>query len=499
MSMETDNDEIGQDEGGAAQPDLLKSYVAYGIRAIRRRRVLAIVLGVAGVVLTVIAVAVWPRTFHCEMKLMAQRSSVLSTDVNTNPLSNASDVIGRHENLLAVVKQTELARRWEQHRPPILKAKDAVMETVRGKPSEDDMVNVLANYAGTRLWASVAENTLTIGADWQDGETAARLVEAAHQIFMESRHAAEISTIQEKIAILDGHAAKAKEEIDRLAEQLQRLGEERLAEAGKAVREVDVPGVSSGAVAVAPRRSVRAAEPDESLPALKEELETKKRTITELEGDRNRRLLEAQAKVAELQLRFTPSHPSARAAEQTVAMLSQESPRVAALRTEVKSLEAMIKERTAASKPDVAGFGGGGPGRPSSGAQSGEALSSEIMKLLEGGSSIDPAVNTQLQGAVSKYAALRDALGNARVDLDTAQAAFNYRYKVIVPPEVPSKPSKPKIPVILGFGILGALLLALLVPVAAELRRGVIVERWQIYQIQLPILAELKYPPGSPD
>ena len=42
--------------------------------------------------------------------------------------------------------------------------------------------------------------------EWADGWTAARIVEAAQQNFLETRHVAEISTIAEYIAILEGHA-----------------------------------------------------------------------------------------------------------------------------------------------------------------------------------------------------------------------------------------------------------------------------------------------------
>jgi hypothetical protein len=39
----------------------------------------------------------------------------------------------------------------------------------------------------------------------------------------------------------------------------------------------------------------------------------------------------------------------------------------------------------------------------------------------------------------------------------------------------------------------------MLLPMLAELRKGKIVERWQVYQMKLPILAELRLPSGSSD
>jgi len=84
-----------------------------------------------------------------------------------------------------------------------------------------------------------------------------------------------------------------------------------------------------------------------------------------------------------------------------------------------------------------------------------------------------------------------------KISLDTAQAAFNHRYQVIVPVDVPNKPIKPKGIVILGAGIFVSLLIALLIPILLQLRNGVIVELWQVHAFQLPVLGELRLPPRS--
>ena len=133
----------------------------------------------------------------------------------------------------------------------------------------------------------------------------------------------------------------------------------------------------------------------------------------------------------------------------------------------------------------------GAPSAPNSN----DALPSEILKLLDDSDEMDPAVGAQLSTALSKYSELRSEIRSARIALDTAQAAFNYRYKVVVPATKPFKPTKPKVPVVLGGGLAVALLLALLVPIALELKRGIIVERWQVHQMPIPLLAELNLPP----
>jgi hypothetical protein len=125
-------------------------------------------------------------------------------------------------------------------------------------------------------------------------------------------------------------------------------------------------------------------------------------------------------------------------------------------------------------------------------------LPADIMRLMqEGSEELDPAVSAQFHTAVSKYATLRDKIGTARVDLDTAQAAFKHRYQIVIPAEAPDKPSKPKVPAIIGAGLLLSLVAGWLASVISELRTGKLVELWQVDQLGLPLLGEVRWPPAS--
>ena len=495
------------------QTELLWSYLAFGARALKRRRLLSLLvfLGVAAV--TVAAVVLWPRTYHCEMKLTAQRNEVLAprNGGGTDALRGAAEAITRHENLQAIVKQTDLVRNWELRRPPILKLKDAVLGLFRGPTSEADKAAMLVATLETRLSITPADPALSIGVDWPDAQMAARLVETAEQNFLETRHVAEVSTVAEYISILEGHAAKLREEIDTLADQMTKMREERVNQAG-ANAQADAPPAGAdtkGPAAPGARRTQTRTRlgGEEDLPRLKVMLETKQAAIRQFEDDRKRRVADLQAKLNEVKSRFTPAHPAVVDLEQQLATMSAETPQVTMLKAEVDQLEGEIKQRTnayieGAPRPDGATMGAAGanPAAGPGGAPQAGLLPTELMQLLhftpEG---LDPAVGAQFRYAVSKYSTVRDQISTARIDLDTAQAAFKYRYKVVTPAEVPTKPIKPKVPVILGGGLFLALLLALLAPVALELRRGKIVEQWQVAQLDLPVLAELRFPPGPSD
>src|SRR4051812_7692085 len=98
-----------ESEGGGGLPaaDLFKSYLAFARRAIGRRLVLVALVFVPLAALTFGVVAIWPRTYHCESKLMAQHTEVLEGDhdATSAAMHAAGDVILRRENLLSLAKQ----------------------------------------------------------------------------------------------------------------------------------------------------------------------------------------------------------------------------------------------------------------------------------------------------------------------------------------------------------------------------------------------------------
>jgi len=99
--------------------------------------------------------------------------------------------------------------------------------------------------------------------------------------------------------------------------------------------------------------------------------------------------------------------------------------------------------------------------------------------------------NERVRQARFQHQQMIDRLNVAMLERDAAGAAFKYRYVVSWPAELPRNPSSPSALKYFVAGLLGSLLLALLVVSGLELRRGRIVQRWQIQkQLGLPILAE---------
>src|SRR6266849_1231465 len=214
-----------EENQSGSQVDLIGSYLAYARRAIRAHLLLATLLFLTVSALTIAIVAVLPRTYHCEMKVMTERTDMLVRNDRTEGFRSAPEMIHRHDNLEAVVRQTELAKEWPLSRPPLLRFKDKISTLMHGPMSEADLESMLIPTLDGKLGVTATENpnTLSIGVDWHEPRMAARIVEAAYQRYLEGRHGADVSTIAEYISILEGHASDLRQEIDTIAEQVQKL------------------------------------------------------------------------------------------------------------------------------------------------------------------------------------------------------------------------------------------------------------------------------------
>ncbi len=492
---EIDDDSEREPETKGFQLELLKAYLEFGKRALRARWLLSACLFLTGASIAIVLAIYWPRTFSCTTVVMPVGNPVLDAKILATPLAGAEDLILRHENLEAIVRETDLIHKRAARRPPVLKLKDRITRSLVGEPSEKDQIAILVATIESKIEVTVEKSDLTIIASWSDGQTAADLARAARESFVKARHVAEMSAFEEKMAILSGHATKMVGEIETFAEQVRASRTERVnqvrGEATARIKAAD--GAASAAAAVAPRVVVaRSTEPDPELPVLKDKLATLKRNLADVEAERDRRLHEAQAKFDDMKLHLTASHPDVVTQGERVAMLAQVPSNMALLQAEVKDADSEIRQREGLSRT-------GGAltyGTPSAArTPAGDPLPPDVALLLRDDTG-DPALTTQLSSAMMTYATLRNDLLTTRIELDTAQAAFNHRYQVIIPAEVPPKPSKPKPGVIVAIGLLASLLIGIAIPVGLAVREGVLAERWQV-ELQLPVLAELRLPPYS--
>ena len=115
------SDDDGDDEGGF-DFGLVVDYLAYTRRALRRRWLLGLALFVVVVALGVAVVALLPRTYHVQTRILAQRNQVIATLGNPNrtlpseadsPTRGASEAVLRHDSILTLIRQTNLVEHWQ--------------------------------------------------------------------------------------------------------------------------------------------------------------------------------------------------------------------------------------------------------------------------------------------------------------------------------------------------------------------------------------------------
>jgi hypothetical protein len=97
--------------------------------------------------------------------------------------------------------------------------------------------------------------------------------------------------------------------------------------------------------------------------------------------------------------------------------------------------------------------------------------------------------------ATRRYEDLMDRIDSARIELQTAQAAFKYRYVVVDPPEVPQTATRPNGAILLLGGLVLAAVLAIFAAGVSDLTCGRFVEPWQVRRkLSIPLLAEIEEP-----
>jgi uncharacterized protein involved in exopolysaccharide biosynthesis len=463
--------------GHAEDPDglglaALRDYLGFVLRAPRRHKALALGSFLAIVALAVAVARVIPHRYQVEASILAQRSPIMATLSNPGmnrewdaPARAAREVVIRRAHLVALAKDTRLMERYLANRAPAVRARDWLVERLTGQARDparlfDDLVAALAE----RLWVTVsAEGAVTITFVWSDRELACEIVAAAMQTFLDERYASEIKAVGEAIAILQSHDAKVEREV---AATLERVEERERALGIRSLRPVS--GV----------QRARGPGPEEEVARLDALLAARRRALSDLEGLRQQRLADLQAQLAREQAIYAASHPTLISTRQAVESLSQPSPQIMALRAEAQELERQLALH----------------GRPVT--ASGPILESDPtgvrLRLL---GTDDPRLEFErrrLEDLLRQHSNLLDRIDSAQVEMDTAQAAFKYRYSTIAPPLLPRRPIRPYGLLAVVGGVLGGLSMAFFASTAVDLGGGRILERWQLERsLGLPVLGDV--------
>jgi hypothetical protein len=365
--------------------------------------------------------------------------------------------------------------------------KDWVKRKIGRPPmTEADKMDMLVGTLETYLTVETksdwgGEGTVSITLEWPDPKMGYRLVNAAQQSFIEARHLSEISAISEAMSILLGRSASMREEIDTIVRKIEDKNKEKGAATKRPIATGERPRAP-----VATNPSITPISDREATQQVQSLWESKKAALKDLEDMRRRRILELQTRLSELRATYAESHPSVVDTQQTIETLSQESPQIAQLKKEEAALRQQYLGR-AARVPE--GTMGEGLSRP-------PVRTNTVRSATEPATGDDRETEfakAQLRFTAEAYDKVLERIETAHMELETARAAFKYRYTVVKPAQTPRDPVKPKPGKVLGGGIAASILLALGAAILADLRSGRVYERWQLERaLRLPVLAEIR-------
>jgi uncharacterized protein involved in exopolysaccharide biosynthesis len=506
----------------------IRDYVGFLAGAVGRHKWLATgtfaaVLGVAGILAVLL-----PRTYHAHVKLLAQRNEVMTALSNPGravpwdadaPTRAAAETVLRRDNLLAIIDETNLTDDWVRTRAPILRLKDLLTDLGRGrKLTPDEKLDQLVGLLEARMAVVAApsgDGTVSIDLDWPNAKMAYRLVETAQRTFLGARQTAEAASITESIKILEKYSATLHENIAATMAELERTQGKRrpAARSTRAARATAKPVTSVASItsslppiplAALGSPALGANLDDPEIPKLRAAATAKKQELAALEQARQKQVSELETKLAQLSLLYTTSHPAIQAVQQSLSALSHDR-NLDAMKVEVEKLEAEYtkhlaaaeellqeEQRRAESATPVAPVAEKQTARIQDQDERGAApLAAEEPSGAPGSDNDFASVRLRLE--LNQLESVLERIDAARIEMAVSQAAFKYRYTVINPAQVPRTPIRPNIALVIGAGLVGALILALGAAAGKDLWSQRILERWQVERhLGLPVLASVK-------
>lgn len=462
----------------------IRQLMMFPLGALRRRRSIALSIFTVVLLATATAITILPRTYFVEAKILARRNMVMPALGNPRrtvpsesdaPTRLASEAVMSRENLLTIVQEAELMKALPLVISPLGKVRALITEQFKGPLREDEKLDMLVALLERRMWVAPPpegnEGTVNIGIVWRDPESAVRIIEVAQKSFLDRRYASEVTLIRESIDILDRYVATAHQAIQKSMDDLRRT-----------------PGVrrnNPNVAALLRSRETPSLEGAARLTQLQGTLTDRRTALTALETSRAQQVQTAQSRLAELQSSLGPEHPAVQVAKQNLESVKTESADLQRLRDEVDDLSRSVLE-----------LGGAVAAQTNS---VDPVLQRMAYEAIASGSRIDSLedptltyAKSRLKIATANYEEMLDRLEGARIELETARAAFKYRYTVISPPQFPKRPISPNVPLLAVGGLIMAGFLALFVVTALDIVGGRIVEAWQADRLLgLPVLGEV--------
>src|SRR5215471_7826173 len=411
--MRHDNNSVDEDEKESLDFEATKEMVNLIVRAPLRRPKLAAAIFLLLTALGIIA-ALFATPLYQASEVLVITRNVITPNIGQqnapqqdyDPTAGIWEAVKGRDNLIKLAQQTHLA--------------DKVHAPGEGPPlTEEGKLQLAVKMLEYRLKIKPDGNTVAFVAEWTDAQTAYDLARGAAISFLDTRKAEEISKISEAIKLVEKSEQDERDGIDQALQDFMRLkwgtapGSSSGGGAGSpGVAAPSATPVAGAAPAPAPAPAVRPLGTGGPDVDLAKRLDDKKQQIRQTEDEWHRAQNEATARLNELLVKFTPSHPSVIAQQSQVDRLSEEPANLKALKNEerglIRELEAQMSIKTDRAAPRPSG----GIYIPPSSGTSRAPISRQDLEVTDPQSAM---ALEALQGRVRKFNELSDSISSLRL------------------------------------------------------------------------------------
>ena len=299
------------------------------------------------------------------------------------------------------------------------------------------------------VFVSVDQNTVTVDAEWNDPVVAQDLVQAALTRFIDKRYETEVRASTTRLAPLEAQA------------ETSRLALERL-DPGHAP-----PPFVPAAEAPSPE-SVAALR---ALPAARDRQTSAAAKLAALEAEQRARIDRLETERSDKARTMALGHPEMTALGLQLAKAREDTPSLVAARAEKSAADANLADVAATARVPVPRAHVAPAPTPA----------------------LDELGLRRLAAAQEDYDKKRDALDEENLKLRVAEAAFQSKYQVTRPPELPRAPVKPIAAMVGVGGALASVLFVLALATLRDRRAGLFFEAKHVRdRLRLPVLGELR-------
>lgn len=451
--------------------------VKFAGRAVLRRRRLAILVLVGTIAMAIAFLQVVPKLYMVESRILTFQSLLLPALISPNrPISQSADnptrgaveLLKSRQSLFSIVDDAGLVSTWAETRGIVGEVKDKVRALLLGPMTTDDLRVALVELLDDRFIVYVEGDVLVTRIEWHEPEMTLRIAEAANRRFLDMKRESDLAEVRETLTILEARVRETQNEVDRARNNFDTVARKSSRDGG------GIPMRTIQVRRAPPAEDTLTVARRETLEREREQLE---REIQRVDQAYQRRAEEARQTLAKLRESLGPGHPDIQEAVRVVEERTKPPEELLRFRAKDAELKGEIKKLHGGPREEVVETIRV-PDRASMSPAAEQGMNPEMTTAEE-----------DLRDRILRHNEALTRLETAQTELITARASFNYRYLITQPPILPKRHIKPKVPVVLGGGVIGGLVLALLAALVADLLSRRVVESWQIeVEAGIPVL-----------